>query len=86
MESSTVTLIGFVAAVCTTASFVPQVIKTFKTRHTADISLLMYAILAFGITMWLTYGILLKSPPIIFANSISLVLASIILALKIKHG
>lgn len=86
MESSTVTIIGFVAAVCTTASFLPQVIKTFKTRHTADISLLMYAILTFGIIMWLTYGIILKNPPIIFANSVSLVLASIVLVLKIKHG
>ena len=86
IQIDAVTILGLVAAACTTVSFLPQVIKTIKTRHTKDLSLQMYSILALGITLWLIYGIILKNPPIIFANSISLVLASIILVLKIKHG
>jgi hypothetical protein len=47
---------GLAAALCTTASFVPQVVKTWKTRSTADISLGMYLVLVFGTVLWLAYG------------------------------
>ncbi len=79
------TLIGLAAAMCTTVSFVPQVIKVIKTKHTIDISLAMYSILTTGIFLWLVYGILVKDLPITIANSVTLVFTSIILCLKIKY-
>lgn len=81
-----VTAIGIIAAICTTASFVPQVIKTLKTRQTKDISLSMYVIFTLGLVSWLIYGIALKDVPIILANTLTLALTFIIIFLKVKHG
>ncbi len=81
-----VTIIGFMAATCTTISFVPQVIHIIKTQDTKGISLSMYSIFTIGITCWLVYGCYLESLPIILANSITLLLALTILILKIKLG
>ncbi len=81
-----VILIGFLAAILTNVAFVPQVIKIWQTRHTEDISLVMYVLFVAGIFFWLIYGLYLDSIPVILANGITLVLSSIILALKIKHG
>ena len=80
------TLIGLVAAICTTSSFLPQVIKTLKSKKTEDISLLMYAILTMGLFLWLVYGFILSDVPLILANGISFSLAMSVLILKIKHG
>ncbi len=84
MDSTT--LIGLLAALCTTVSFIPQVIQILKTKETKGISLGMYIIFTTGITCWLIYGICLNDLPIIAANSITLVLAGTILIFKIKHG
>ena len=78
-------IIGLVAAFLTTISFLPQVIKTVKTRDTSGISLLMYLVFVLGVTLWLAYGILLKNKIIILANLITLVLAGVILAIKVKN-
>ncbi|MCC7244684.1 MAG: SemiSWEET family sugar transporter [Saprospiraceae bacterium] len=82
MEWSTV--IGNVAAVLTTFSFVPQVLKTIRTRDTSGISLPMYALFVTGIGFWLIYGLMTNSQPIILANSITFVLAGIVLVFKIR--
>ncbi|MDD3421546.1 MAG: SemiSWEET transporter [Methanocellales archaeon] len=79
------TIIGLVAATCTTISFVPQVIRTIKTKHTKDLSLTMYSIFTTGIFLWLVYGILIKDLPIIIANAITLLFTFTILILKIKY-
>lgn len=81
-----ITAIGLLAAALTTVSFLPQVIKIIKTKHTKDISLLMYMIFITGIILWLIYGISLKELPIIIGNGITFILALTILILKIKHG
>ena len=81
-----IAIIGLLAGTCTTVSFLPQVIKTFKLKEKRDISLSMYIILASGILLWIIYGLLIKDLPVILANSISFAFASIILILKIKHG
>ncbi|MBN2442110.1 MAG: SemiSWEET transporter [Spirochaetales bacterium] len=81
-----ITIIGFVAAVCTTASFLPQVIKTLRTKQTKDISLLMYIVFTLGVLLWLSYGIIKKDLPIIIANTITFLLAVCVLVLKIKNG
>ncbi len=79
-------IIGLLAATCTTLSFLPQVIKIVKTKKTSDISLLMYVILTTGILLWALYGLLTMDLPVLLANSITFILALIVLILKIKHG
>jgi len=78
--------IGTAAATLTTLSFLPQVWKIIRSRHTADISLGMYALFTLGVAFWLVYGILNDSWPIIFANSITLLLAGTVLVMKLKFG
>ena len=78
--------IGSAAAILTTTAFIPQAWKIWHTRHTVDISLVMYALFTLGVALWLTYGILLMSWPIIIANSITLVLAGTVLLMKLKFG
>jgi MtN3 and saliva related transmembrane protein len=80
------TIIGYAAALLTTLSFLPQVIRTWKTRSTRDISLAMFAAFCAGVFLWMVYGILIGSWPVIIANATVFVLAGIILVLKLKHG
>lgn len=80
---STTDLVGTAAAVCTTLSFVPQIIHIVKTRNTEGISLTMYSVFTFGILLWLAYGFMLSSLPIIVANMVTALLAGSVLAMKI---
>lgn len=80
-----VTIIGLVAATCTTASFIPQAIKTIQTKETSGISLGMYSLFTTGTLMWLIYGIFGNSLPIIVANSITFIFAAIILVYKLRY-
>lgn len=80
-----ITLIGMLAAACTTIALFPQVYKIYKTRSTRDLSLPMYIIFSVGILLWLVYGIIIKNPPIIFANAISIVSCAYILAMMIRN-
>lgn len=84
MNPSDVT--GTLAATLTTVSFIPQVWQVFKTRHTADISLAMYGLFTSGVALWLAYGLLLGAWPIIIANGITLLLAGMVLAMKLRYG
>jgi MtN3 and saliva related transmembrane protein len=81
-----VTAIGLLAAVLTTVAFVPQAVKTWRTRSTGDISLGMFGILVAGIATWLVYGALIRDVPLVLANAVTLALAGAILVLKIKNG
>jgi MtN3 and saliva related transmembrane protein len=78
-------LIGYGAAVFTTAAFVPQALKSWSSRDLSGISLSMYSLFTLGVALWLIYGITLKSWPIILSNSITLALAGMVLVLKISH-
>lgn len=78
-------LIGYMAATLTTVSFVPQALHSFKTKDVSGISLGMYSIFTLGIALWLTYGLLISAWPIVIANVITLALASLILALKLRY-
>jgi len=79
-------LVGYLAAICTTVAFVPQVIKVSETGKTDGISLYMYIIFVIGILLWLIYGIMIKSYEIMFANIITLPLAIYILCHVIKNN
>ncbi|MGZ8967509.1 MAG: SemiSWEET transporter [Gallionella sp.] len=78
--------IGSVAATLTTLAFVPQVWQVWKSKHAKDISLGMYSLFTLGVALWLVYGILLMSWPIIIANSITVILAGAVLVMKLKFG
>ena len=79
-------VIGSVAAVLTTAAFIPQAWHMWKTRHTAGISLGMYCIFMFGVALWLAYGLIIHAWPVIIANAITFLLAAFILAMKLRFG
>ena len=78
-------IIGFTAGIFTTLALVPQAIKSWKSKHTKDVSLMWITILTVGIFLWLVYGVLINSMPLITANIVSFLLAVIILILKIKY-
>ena len=78
-------LIGTLAAILTTASFLPQAWHTFSTKDVSGISLGMYSVFTSGVAMWLVYGLLLRAWPIVIANCITLTLASAILAMKLRY-
>jgi MtN3 and saliva related transmembrane protein len=80
-----VTLLGLSAAFCTTLSFLPQALKTLRTRNTGGISLLMYSVFTFGTFLWLLYGIFSADIPVAVANGITLIFAGIILIFKIRY-
>ena len=77
-------IIGFLAAILTTASFVPQAWHTFQTRDVRGISLSMYSVFTAGVACWLLYGLLLGAWPIVIANCITLALAAAILVMKLR--
>lgn len=79
------TILGLVAATLTTLSFLPQVIKTFKTKSTKDISLGMFSALSVGILLWLIYGFLRKDLPLIMANTVSFTFAFTMLIFKLRY-
>lgn len=80
-----ITLLGLLGGTLTTVSFFPQVFKTWKTKSTKDVSLVMFLLLTVGIMIWIVYGFLIGSLPIIVSNSVSFVLSLVILVLKLIH-
>jgi MtN3 and saliva related transmembrane protein len=77
--------VGLIAGLLTTMAFVPQVWKIYQTKSGKDISARMFSIFSLGIVLWLVYGILLGSVPLILSNIVTLVLSLAILALKIRY-
>ena len=86
MSDLALNVLGFFAGVLTTAAFVPQVLKIWRTRSARDVSLAMYAVFTTGVVLWLVYGIALGSVPIIVANVLTLVLALAVLLMKLRYG
>jgi MtN3 and saliva related transmembrane protein len=81
---NTIQLLGLLAGSCTTAAFIPQVVKTWKSRSAKDLSLGMFSIFCAGVVLWLVYGLLIMDIPVIIANLVTLVLASFLLFLKLR--
>jgi MtN3 and saliva related transmembrane protein len=79
-------VVGYAAGFLATAAFVPQVVKTFKERSTRDISLGMYVLFCAGVALWLVYGVLIDSSPVIVSNVVTLALSGAVLILKWRHG
>jgi MtN3 and saliva related transmembrane protein len=83
--SSATEMIGTVAAVCTTISFVPQLVRVLRRKSADDISLGMFLFFSLGVFLWLIYGIRIHSLPVMEANAITLVLSVAILILKLHY-
>lgn len=74
--------LGYIAGLCTTIAFIPQVIRTWKTRHAGDISYAMLILLISGVSLWLIYGMVIDEGPVIIANSVTLLLLLILTIMK----
>ena len=85
MTDLTVEIIGSFAAVFTTIAFLPQVVRTYRTRSVGDISLVMYMVLCTGLVLWLIYGLYIDSMPVIAANAVTLVLAGAVLVMRLIY-
>ena len=80
-----ITVLGLIGGTLTTASFFPQVIKTWKTKSTKDVSLIMFVLLSVGITFWIAYGFKIGSVPVIAANCVSLIMTIAMLTMKLTY-
>ena len=79
-------VLGYVAGILVVISLLPQVIKSWKTKSTKDISLWRYIIYVTGLILWVAYAIIIQNGPVAVMNGLGLVLAVSILYLKLKHG
>lgn len=78
-------IIGMTAGILCTISFLPQVIKIFKTKRSNDLSLVTFSLFPLGVSLWLVYGILMREAPIIVANALTLALCILIVIMKLKY-
>jgi MtN3 and saliva related transmembrane protein len=81
-----VELIGSIAGFLSSVTFLPQVIKTYKSKSAKDISLPMFLIVISSVILWLIYGALISNRPIIYTNSAVLIMGVIMIVLKLKYG
>jgi MtN3 and saliva related transmembrane protein len=77
-----ISLLGFIAGILTTVSFVPQVHKAWRSKRCDDLSYAMLLTFGLGVALWLIYGLLVHAPPVIVANAVTLVLIFILLWMK----
>lgn len=84
-ELDAIEVLGLAAATCTTAAFVPQVWRSWKTKDVKGQSLVMYLVFFIGVSLWTVYGIYIDSISIVLANVVTGVLILILVILKIKH-
>jgi MtN3 and saliva related transmembrane protein len=80
-----ITIIGLIAALFTTVSLLPQLIKVYKTKSTKDISTGMFTLFGTGVLLWFVYGVFVNDLPIILANSLAFIQAAVILFFKAKY-
>jgi MtN3 and saliva related transmembrane protein len=86
ISMAAIELVGYLAATLTTAAFLPQVIQVWQSKSTKDLALPTLLSFIAGVSMWLIYGLLLNSAPVIVANAVTLVLNLVILRFKLKYG
>ncbi|MEW5996064.1 MAG: SemiSWEET transporter [Candidatus Micrarchaeota archaeon] len=79
-------ILGYVAGLLVVISLVPQVIKSWKTKSTKDISLWRYIIYVTGLILWIAYAVIIQNGPVALMNGVGLVLALSVLYLKLKYG
>lgn len=77
-------LLGLLAGFLTTVAFVPQVVKTWKSKSARDLSVVMFSLFCAGVFLWMIYGIMINELPVILWNVVTLILALIILFFKLR--
>jgi MtN3 and saliva related transmembrane protein len=80
-----VDFVGYIAAMLTTVAFIPQVVKVWQSKSTKDLALPTLLSFIAGLSMWLVYGLLAKSTPVVIANVVTLILNLVILRFKLKY-
>jgi MtN3 and saliva related transmembrane protein len=85
MDTESIDILGYIAATLTTIAFLPQVIKTWRSRSAKDVSLVMMITFSIGVFLWLLYGLAIQAMPVILANTTTLILALLIVILKIRY-
>lgn len=78
--------IGYTAGTLTTIAFVPQVLKTWRSRSADDLSFVMLITFTMGVALWLIYGVLIASLPVILASAVTVALSALLVALRIRYG
>jgi MtN3 and saliva related transmembrane protein len=86
MSPDLISALGAAAAFCTTAAYLPQLIRAWRTRSTRDMSLPWIVLLVTGVALWLVYGVLIGDGPLIAANGVTFCFTASILYLKLRHG
>lgn len=86
MPVEAIDTLGLIAGALTTVSFVPQVMKIWRTKSGNDVSYGMFLLFSLGVLLWLMYGLALGATPVIIANAITLVLALVVIALKYRYS
>jgi MtN3 and saliva related transmembrane protein len=81
----TTTILGILAGTFCTVSFVPQVLKIYKTKNVSDLSIITFSMFSLGVALWMAYGIVLNDYAIVIANGITLLLSLVILCMKFKY-
>lgn len=85
MTDNYITTLGLIAGVLTTIAYLPQLIKTWRSKSAHDLSWTMLIVLCTGIILWLVYGVYVHDIPIIAANIVTFIFAGMILVLKIRY-
>lgn len=82
MNLSTPDIVGTAAAICSMTSFTPQIVKIWRERDASSVSLRMYVVTVTGFALWIAYGVLTHSWPVVGSNTVCLILSGVILGLK----
>jgi MtN3 and saliva related transmembrane protein len=85
METIMIEILGYISATITTIAFLPQLIKTFKTKSAKDVSMGMFVLFTTGVFLWIIYGILTNTMPVLIANAVIFCLSITQIILKIKY-
>jgi MtN3 and saliva related transmembrane protein len=78
------TSLGLIAGACTTLATVPQIVHSVRTGRMADVSLTTLLMFAFGVTLWMVYGIVIQALPVVLWNAVSLVLYLVLIAMRLR--
>ena len=81
-----ITVLGLMAASLTSIAWIPQMIKSLKTKKTRDLSLPLTVIVSMGLTLWLAYGLLREDPALILSNGVQVPMVYSLLAMKLRYG
>jgi MtN3 and saliva related transmembrane protein len=85
MEFNSIEILGLIAAVCTSFGFMPQIVKTWKTKDVSSLSLPMYVVICTGTILWLIYGLIINSTALILANIVAIAFTFLIVVFILKY-